>query len=132
MVKQLTAIEQAYIQGFIDKCAEYGVDPEELLKHAQLGSLADDLAKLRGLSKRVVSKGVKRSSKPMKWKPIEQRVSEAARFGKSLDPEMVEKARALEDLVARGGFSEPLGKSIGLIGGGGGFGGLSVTRGGFM
>ena len=38
MVKQLTATEQAYIQGFIDKCAEYGVDPEALMKEAQRGA----------------------------------------------------------------------------------------------
>ena len=53
MVKQLTATEQAYIQGFIDKCAEYGVDPEALMKEAQRGAQIGKLlnraaAKLEG------------------------------------------------------------------------------------
>jgi hypothetical protein len=32
-------MEDAYIQGFIDKCAEHGVDPETLTKGAQQGGL---------------------------------------------------------------------------------------------
>ncbi len=31
-------MDEAYWQGFVEKCAELGVDPEELLKQAQLGA----------------------------------------------------------------------------------------------
>lgn len=43
MSKQISIQEQAYLEGFIDKCAEYGVDPEALMKTAARG---DQLAKL--------------------------------------------------------------------------------------
>ena len=33
-------MRQEYVQGFMDKCAEYGVNPEALVKRAQL--LAND------------------------------------------------------------------------------------------
>jgi len=34
----MESTEEAYWRGFIDKCAELGVDPEELLKQAGIGS----------------------------------------------------------------------------------------------
>jgi len=34
----MTQQEEIYAQGFIDKCAELGVDPEELIKQARLGA----------------------------------------------------------------------------------------------
>lgn len=33
--KTMSEITSLFIDGFIEKCAEYGVDPEALLKHAQ-------------------------------------------------------------------------------------------------
>ena len=40
----MTQQEEVYWQGFIDKCAELGVDPEELAKQAQLGAALKGVA----------------------------------------------------------------------------------------
>ena len=38
-------VAQAYFEGIITKCAEYGIDAEQLVKNAQLGALAPAVAK---------------------------------------------------------------------------------------
>ena len=39
-------MNSAYRQGFIDKCAEYGLEPERLVKTAGKGSLAKNIMRL--------------------------------------------------------------------------------------
>jgi len=41
----MTELEQIYAAGYMDKCAEMGVDPEQLIKHAGIMSAIPAIAK---------------------------------------------------------------------------------------
>ena len=58
MSKELDPCEQAYLQGFIDKCAEYGVDPAQLAQLAKLVETQDERGSVAGRVAKGVGGGV--------------------------------------------------------------------------
>jgi hypothetical protein len=72
-----------YVQGFIQKCAEAGVDPEELVKRAARGDQAYGLLKLLGIRgekaiRTLQAAAAQQWARPMVAAPSGEEISELA------------------------------------------------------
>jgi len=76
--------EDAYYQGFVDKCAEYGVDPETLIPAAPI-KVAGVLDSIKSIIKAIGGAGAKKVA-PNKHIPIDRGVKATQPANRHITP----------------------------------------------